>query len=123
MKILLRSALAIAICFFALPAGAAATVRVMILDGESGGTYHNWRATTQALEKELDEVGMFHVEVVTAPPADGDFRRFRPDWEKYDVIVFNYDAPDERWPAELCDCKCTRYRLQPTGILAGKHVG
>jgi type 1 glutamine amidotransferase len=41
------------------------------------------------------------VQVVTAPPPDGDFSTFRPDWGKYDVIVFNYDAPDERWPADL----------------------
>lgn len=84
-----------------LPARATAPIRVMILDGESGGTYHDWRATTQVLEKELGEVGMFKVDVVTAPPAYGDFNNFRPDWGKYKVIVFNYDAPTERWPAEL----------------------
>jgi len=101
MKKILLGVLSIAVFLLSIAARAAAPVRVMILDGESGGTYHNWRVTTQVLKRELDEVGLFEVEVVTAPPADGDFSKFRPHWGKYDVIVFNYDAPDERWPAEL----------------------
>jgi hypothetical protein len=101
MKKILLGVLSIAVCLLSVAAHAAAPVRVMILDGESGGTYHNWRVTTQVLKRELDEVGLFEVQVVTAPPPDGDFSTFRPDWGKYDVIVFNYDAPDERWPADL----------------------
>jgi hypothetical protein len=93
--------LVFALCLLTLPASAAPPVRVMIFDGESGGPYHNWRVTTQVLKKELDEVGLFEVDIVTAPPADGDFSSVRPDWGKYKVIVFNYDAPSERWPAEL----------------------
>ena len=27
--------------------------------------------------------------------------KVQPDWSKYQVIVLNYDAPDERWPARL----------------------
>jgi type 1 glutamine amidotransferase len=80
---------------------AAGTIRVMILDGESGGTYHQWQLVTSVLKKELSETGLFEVDVVTAPPAGGDFTSFRPDFGKYQVVVFNYDAPDERWPAEL----------------------
>ncbi len=99
-KVVVR-VLVLAVCLIALPAWGASPILVMILDGESGGTYHNWRVTTQVLKKELDEVGLFKVDVVTAPPLDGDFNSFRPDWEKYKVVVFNYDAPTERWPAEL----------------------
>jgi len=80
---------------------AATPIRVMILDGESGGPYHQWQVTTQILKKELDETGLFQVDVVTAPPAGGDFSGFMPDFGKYQVVVFNYDAPDERWPAAL----------------------
>lgn len=101
MKNALISLLAVVFCLINLPARAAAPLRVMILDGESGGPYHNWRVTTQVLKKELDEVGLFDVEIVTAPPAGADFSNFKPDWSKYKVIVFNYDAPDDRWPAEL----------------------
>ena len=84
-----------------LPLGAASPIRVMILDGESGGAYHNWQAVTPALKKQLDETGLFQVEVVTAPPANGDFSSFKPAFSKYQVVVLNYDAPDARWSADL----------------------
>ena len=80
-------------------ARAAGPIRVMILDGESGGPYHNWQLVTPVLKKELDETGLFQVDVVTAPTSDGDFSNFKPDFKKYQVVVSNYDAPS--WPAEL----------------------
>jgi len=80
-------------------AQAADPIRVMILDGQSGGTYHDWSHVTPVLQKELEEAGLFQVEVVTAPPSNGDFSGFHPDFSKYRVIVLNYDGPD--WPADL----------------------
>lgn len=84
-------------------AAAHSLIHVLILDGESGGTYHNWQATTPILRKELDETGLFQTEVLTAPPANGDFSAFHPEWKKYQAVVFNYDAPDERWSTEVKD--------------------
>src|SRR2546426_1698529 len=52
---------------------AAAPIRVMLLDGESGGPYHKWQATTVSLKKQLDETKLFDVDVVTAPPAGASF--------------------------------------------------
>jgi len=80
---------------------AADPIRVMILDGESGGSYHKWQFVQPVLKKQLDETGLFQVDVVTAPPANGDFSTFKPDFSKYKVVVFNYDAPDDRWSAEI----------------------
>jgi type 1 glutamine amidotransferase len=74
-------------------------IRVMILDGQSAGTYHNWRLTTPVLKKELEETGLFSVTVLTAPTSDGDFSDFKPKLEHYQAIVMNYDAPD--WPQEM----------------------
>jgi type 1 glutamine amidotransferase len=71
----------------------------MLLDGESGGTYHAWRQTTPVLKQELEETGLFQVEVVTAPPSNGDFSKFKPDFAKYDVVVSNLDSAT--WPLEL----------------------
>ena len=71
----------------------------MLLDGESAGTYHAWKSTTPVLKKQLEETGLFQVDVVTAPPSSGDLSGFKPEFAKYQVIVFNYDAPD--WPASL----------------------
>lgn len=80
---------------------AADPIKVMLLDGESAGPYHKWTLTTPLLKKQLDETGLFQVDVVTAPPAGGDYSAFHPDFQKYAVVVWNYDAPDERWPAAL----------------------
>jgi hypothetical protein len=84
-----------------LAARAAEPLPVLILDGESGGAYHDWPRVTAVLERVLDEAGLFEVSVVTAPPAGGDFARFAPNFDAYRVVVLNYDAPDERWPAAL----------------------
>ncbi len=80
---------------------ATAQVRVMILDGESGGTYHNWKQITPVLKKQIEETGLFQVDVVTTPAASGTLSAFHPEFEKYAAVVWNYDAPDERWPADL----------------------
>ncbi|MBS1811679.1 MAG: ThuA domain-containing protein [Acidobacteria bacterium] len=93
--------LLIVIIFLTVPALAAPSIRVMLLDGESGGPYHKWQLTTPVLKKQLEETGLFQVDVVTAPPANGDFSNFKPEFSKYHVIVMNYDAPDERWSADL----------------------
>jgi uncharacterized protein len=78
---------------------AAPPIRVAILDGQSGGAYHNWLLTTPVLKRELEETGLFQVTVLTAPRSDGDFTNFHPDLSRYQVIVSNYDAPD--WPEYL----------------------
>ena len=88
-----------AVC--ALSSQSAAPIRVMILDGESAGAYHRWQVVTPVLKKQLDETGLFQVDVVTAPPAGGDFSTFNPAFARYKAVVLNYDAPDERWPANV----------------------
>lgn len=75
-------------------------ISVAIVDGQSGGAYHNWKLTTQVMRKELEETGLFDVTVLTAPPSDGDFSGFRPQFSRYRALVMNYDGPD--WPQWLC---------------------
>jgi hypothetical protein len=93
----------IALLFSLLPGLllAAQPMPVMILDGESAGPYHPWQVTTPVLRKQLEDTGLFQVDVVTAPSAGADFSAFQPDFRKYRAVVLNYDAPDERWPADL----------------------
>jgi len=85
---------------------AAAPIRVLLIDGESAGAYHDWQRTTPVLQKILDETALFEVTVVTAPapePGAGPGAaspQFAPDFSKYQVVVLNYDAPDGRWSAE-----------------------
>lgn len=61
------------------------------MDGESGGPYHKWQLTTPVLKKELEETGLFQVDVVTLPA--------KPEFSKYQVVVSNLDSAD--WPADL----------------------
>jgi uncharacterized protein len=77
----------------------ASPIKVMILDGQSAGAYHNWRLTTPVLKRELEETGLFTVTVATAPPSDGDFAHFKPEFDQFQAIVTNLDSPD--WPADL----------------------
>ncbi len=95
-----RFALAVFLsALFAAPFAAGAPIRVLLLDGESGGTYHNWRLTSRVLRAELEETGLFEVTVVSAPASSGDFSGFKPEWSRYQVVVSNLDSPE--WPEAL----------------------
>ena len=89
----------IAVAAQAPAAHSGAPIRLALIDGQSGGAYHNWRLTTPVLKKELEETGLFDVTVITAPTSDGDFSAFKPNFAAYKAIVMNYDGPD--WPADL----------------------
>jgi type 1 glutamine amidotransferase len=79
-----------------MPAHSASFIRVLLMDGQSGGPYHNWKLTTPVLKAELEETGLFQITVITAPPSDADYTGFEPNLSPYQVIVMNYDAPE--WP-------------------------
>lgn len=93
MKFIILALMAIAI-----PVGAA-PLRVMLLDGQSGGPYHAWQLTTPVMKQQLESTGLFQVDVVTAPPSGTDFSNFHPDFKSYQAVVSNLDSPE--WPAEL----------------------
>jgi uncharacterized protein len=76
-------------------------IPIMLLDGEAGGPWHKWPLTTTALKKQLDETGLFGVEVVTAPQPAAGAATYNPPFAKFRAIVWNYDASDERWPGSL----------------------
>jgi catechol 2,3-dioxygenase-like lactoylglutathione lyase family enzyme/type 1 glutamine amidotransferase len=88
-----------AIVFSSIASTANSPIQVLLLDGQSGGPYHNWKLTTPILKKELEDTGLFKVTVLTAPPSDGDFTSFHPEVDKYQVIVSNLDSPS--WPENL----------------------
>jgi type 1 glutamine amidotransferase len=100
LRALFVTGVAVMVLMASLPR-AAERIPVMLLDGESGGPYHDWPRVTPVLKTILDETGLFATTVVTAPPANGDFAAFMPQWSRYKVVVMNYDAPDERWPSAL----------------------
>lgn len=106
-----------ALFLLALHSGAATPIAVMILDGESAAAYHDWQLVTPVLKKMLEETGLFAVTVVTAPPTNKDFAIFEPEFSKYQVVVMNYDAPDERWPVAL-KASFEQYMMNGGGLVA-----
>ena len=112
-----RLLLSVVLASVAVAAQAPRGIPVMLLDGESAGRYHDWPRVTAALKAMLDETGLFAVTVVTAPPAGGDFSAFDPQFAKYQAVVMNYDAPDDRWPAAL-KTSFERYMTNGGGLVA-----
>jgi type 1 glutamine amidotransferase len=111
------SSLVLGAALFAQSSVGAERINVMLLDGESGGPYHDWPAVTDALVSILDAAGIFAVRVVSTPPADGDFAGFMPAFADFDVVVLNYDAPDGRWPQAL-EASFERYVENGGGIVS-----
>jgi hypothetical protein len=96
--ILLATQYTTALC--AAPAAShAKPIRVLLVDGQSGGPYHDWQLTTRVLKKQLDDTGLFRVSIATSPRFGEDFTTFKPEFSTFQAIVLNYDAPD--WPADL----------------------
>ena len=74
----------------------------MILDGESGGPYHDWPRVTTVLKRMLDETGLFDDDGRDGAAGRRATSAALPRaFANYRVVVMNYDAPDERWPAAL----------------------
>jgi type 1 glutamine amidotransferase len=117
MRWWLSACLAASVVLAALGARAAEPVPLLIVDGESGGPYHDWPRVTAVLERILGEVGLFKVSVATTPLPGGDFTAFAPEFSAYAAVVLNYDAPDERWPASL-KSSLERYVENGGGLVA-----
>lgn len=75
--------------------GHAAALPVLLIDGQNN---HDYRATTPHLKQLLEETGLFKVEVATTPPKGGDMAQFKPNFDRYRVVVSNYNG--EPWSPE-----------------------
>lgn len=49
------------------------------------------------LKQQLEETGLFDVDVATTPPQGGDMTTFKPDFAGYKVVVSNYNG--DSWPS------------------------
>ncbi len=96
--VLLLAGLGCASAVAEAPAHPAHPIHVVLLDGQSGGPYHDWKLTTPVLKKELEDTGLFTVTVATSPESGGDFTHFDLPLADCQVVVSNLDSPD--WPAK-----------------------
>jgi Uncharacterized protein conserved in bacteria len=60
---------------------------ILIVDGRNN---HEWAQTTPVLKEELEETGLFNVDIATAPQSNDEIKRFRPDFFKFDAVLLNY---------------------------------
>lgn len=70
-------------------------IKVLIVDGQNN---HNWKETTPVMKQELEDAGIFTVDVATSPPKGGDMSHFKPNFADYDVVVANYTG--DSWSEE-----------------------
>lgn len=69
---------------------------LLLVTGQSN-PYHDWAKSSPRIKEALERTGLFHVDVVTTPPAGGDFSAFRPDFARYAAVVVVYEG--DEWPA------------------------
>ncbi len=66
-------------------------INLLLIDGQSINHNH-WKEWTPVLLKQLDESGLFQINVATSPMKGESLDRFNPKFKKYDVIVTIYDG-------------------------------
>lgn len=86
---LAAAVLATVALFSPAPATAADKLKALILDGQNN---HDWRKTTPLLKAGLESSGRFTADVATSPPDKRGLEDFRPAFDKYDVVVTNYNG-------------------------------
>lgn len=74
---------------------AATPLKALIVDGQNN---HDWKTTTPILKKDLEETGLFAVDVATSPAQGQSLAEFRPKFDDYKVVVLNYNGAP--WSAE-----------------------
>ena len=65
-----------AVCFLT----AAEPIRALLIDGQNN---HDWKATTPVLKRQLEETGLFRVDVITTPAKGADMSGFLPNFKEY----------------------------------------
>lgn len=70
---------------------AAPPLKALLVDGQNN---HDWKNTSPIFKKQLEETGLFSVDVATSPPRGEDVSGFRPPFADYDVVVDNYNGAD-----------------------------
>jgi type 1 glutamine amidotransferase len=76
---------------------AAEKIRVLIVDGPQ--KYHNFEQTTPILKRILEKTSLFEVDLSRSSEAKIADGSYRPDFERYDVVVVNEGFGALDWPS------------------------
>lgn len=75
---------------------AAKPIRTVIITGQNN---HNWQVSHIALQKTLENSGLFTVDLAVSPGKGGDMESFNVDFSKYKLVVLDYNGDD--WNAGM----------------------
>ena len=70
-------------------------IKALVVSGQNN---HNWQVSHKVIKLILDNSGMFQTDIVLTPAKDGDMNGFKPRFDKYDVVVLDYNG--DRWSVE-----------------------
>lgn len=70
-------------------------IKALVVSGQNN---HNWQVSHKVLKLILDNSGMFQTDIVLTPAKGGDMNEFKAEFDKYDVVVLDYNG--DRWSAE-----------------------
>lgn len=90
-KKVLGSVLLLVLCMNVLTE--AAPIKALLVTGQSN-PWHKWQNSAPVLRQILEQTGRFKVDVATSPKKGGDMKKFKPRFDKYDVIVVDYDGDE-----------------------------
>ena len=86
-------------------------IKALVVSGQNN---HNWQVSHKVLKLILDNSGMFQTDIVLAPEKGGDMNEFKPEFDKYDVVVLDYNG--DRWSAET-DSAFLKYVRNGGGVV------
>lgn len=97
MNVIKKLVGAMAVVAMALAFSCCSETRPMKALVVSGQNNHNWQVSHKVLKLILDNSGMFQTDIVLTPEKGGDMNEFKPEFDKYDVVVLDYNG--DRWSA------------------------
>ncbi len=75
--------------FCTIDASATEPVKTVIITGQNN---HNWKVSHIALQKTLENSGLFSVDLAVSPEQGGDFSDFNVDFDNYSLVVLDYNG-------------------------------
>ena len=84
-------------CFLlvAITTANARPIKALIVTGQNN---HNWQVSHIVIEKILENSGLFEVDCAITPPKGGNMAEFKPDFDKYQVVILDYNG--DSWSDE-----------------------
>ncbi len=72
------------------------SIKSLLITGQNN---HRWDISSPILKDALEKTGLFQVDVLHAPAQGGDFSSFQPEFQKYQVVILDYNG--DPWPENV----------------------